>query len=118
VKYFLLFSFLYSSLFAIQTSDKIFRCTKIFEQRKGELLVELERIDEQKQALSALKTATENLLKTKEAKLNQKEEELNAKLEEIKAKENSIKTMLQENKKVLADLKSTKMSKLAQTDAY
>jgi flagellar motility protein MotE (MotC chaperone) len=117
VKYFLLFSFLYSSLFAIQTSDKIFRCTKIFEQRKGELLVELERIDEQKQALSALKTATENLLKTKEAKLNQKEEELNAKLEEIKAKENSIKTMLQENKKVLADLKSTKMSKLAQTYA-
>jgi len=117
MKYFILLLSLYSSLFAIQTSDKIFTCTKIFEQRKGELLVELERIDEQKQALSALKTATENLLKEKETKLNQKEEALNAKLKEITAKEDSIKKMLAQNKKVLADLKSTKTSRVAQTYA-
>jgi len=115
VKYILTLFLISSSLFAIQTSDKIFECTKIFEQRKGELLVELERIDEQKQALSALKTATENLLKQKEAKLRQKEEEVDAKLAEIKAKESSVKSMLQENRAVLESLKSTKMSKISQT---
>ena len=47
--------------------DKIFECTKIFKERKSELLVELERIDEEKQALEALKTATEELLKKKKS---------------------------------------------------
>ena len=102
---------------AIQTSDKIFECTKIFEQRKGELLVELERIDEQKQALSALKTATEDLLKRKKAKLDQQEEEVNNKLAEISAKEKNIKAMLEQNKKLLEELKNTKMSKISQTYA-
>jgi len=117
VKYILTLLLISSSLFAIQTSDKIFKCTKIFEQRKGELLVELERIDEQKQALNSLKIATENLLKKKEARLNQKEEELNAKLSEITKKENAIKAMLAENKKLLEKLQSTKMSKISQTFA-
>ena len=117
MKYILTLFLISSSLFAIQTSDKIFECTKIFEQRKGELLVELERIDEQKQALSALKTATENLLKKKEAKLNQQEEELNVKLEKITKKENAIQAMLRENKELLQKLKSTKMSKISQTFA-
>ena len=35
-------------LFALQTSEKLFECTKIFEERKSELILELERIDEQK----------------------------------------------------------------------
>jgi len=118
VRYILLFLFFYSSsLLAIQTSDKIFKCTKIFEQRKGELLVELERIDEQKQALSALKTATEDLLKRKKAKLDQQEEEVNNKLSEISEKEKKIQAMLDENKKLLKELKKTKMSKIAQTYA-
>ena len=102
---------------AIQTSEKIFECTKIFEQRKGELLVELERIDEQKQALSALKSATEDLLKRKKAKLDQQEEEVNNKLAEISAKEKNIKAMLEQNKKLLEELKNTKMSKISQTYA-
>ena len=37
------------SLFALQTSDRLFECTEIFQERKSELLVELERIDEQMQ---------------------------------------------------------------------
>jgi hypothetical protein len=65
MKYLLLFSLLFSQLFSLQTSEKLFECTQIFKERKSELLVELERIDEQKQALSALKIATEELLKKK-----------------------------------------------------
>jgi len=57
-----------SSLFSAQPSERLFECTEIFKERKSELLVELERIDEQKQALSALRAATEELLKQKETK--------------------------------------------------
>jgi flagellar motility protein MotE (MotC chaperone) len=104
-------------LFGVQTSDKIFECTKIFKERKSELLVELERIDEQKQSLNALKTATETLLKEKEKKLAVDENRVNEKLDEIAKKEASVKKMLAENKKVLADIKATKMSNIAQTFA-
>ena len=76
--------FTLSSLMALQTSDRLFDCTEIFKERKSELLVELERIDEQKQALSALKAATEELLKKKESRLKQKEEELDIAIERLK----------------------------------
>jgi flagellar motility protein MotE (MotC chaperone) len=116
-RWFLLFFFIYNPLHALQTSDKLFECTEIFKERKSELLVELERIDEQKQSLQALKTATEELLKKKEQKLSLQEERVNKKLAEIRQKEESVKKMLAENKKILKELKSTKMSKIAQTFA-
>lgn len=102
------------NLYALQTSDKLFECTEIFKERKSELLVELERIDEQKQALSALKVATEELLKQKESKLSQKEEVVDKKLAEITQKENNTKEMLAKNEKILKELKSIKMGKMAQ----
>lgn len=103
------------SLFA--SSDRLFECTKIFQERKSELLVELERIDEERQALEALKAATEDLLKKKQVSLELKEEELKKQLEEIKQKEAKLKSMLEENKKILKEIKSKKMSKLALTYA-
>ena len=115
MKLLLLIALISSSLFSLQTSDKLFECTEIFKERKNELLVELERIDEQKQALSALKVATEELLKQKGEKLSIKEEEVDAKLAEIQIKETSIKKMMQRNEAALKELKSTKMSKIAQT---
>lgn len=106
-----------SQLFALQTSERLFECTEIFKERKSELLVELERIDEQKQALDALRIATEDLLKKKEAKLSLKEDGVNQKLQEITQKENSIKSMLEENKAALKELKDLKMNNIAQTFA-
>lgn len=103
------------SLFALQTSDRLFECTEIFQERKSELLVELERIDEQKQSLDALKVATEELLKQKESKLALQEESVNAKLQEVSQKESSIKQMLTRNTTVLKEIKSIKMTKVAQT---
>lgn len=117
MKIFLLAILMLSPLMALQTSDRLFDCTEIFKERKSELLVELERIDEQKQALSALKQATEDLLKKKESRVNQKEEEVNNKLLEISKKEDSIKKMLAKNEIILKEVKSTKMSKIAQTFA-
>ena len=115
MKLLLLLTFIYSNIFALQTSDRLFECTEIFKERKSELLVELERIDEQKQALSALKTATEELLKQKESQLSLKEDAVNEKLTEATKKEASIKKMLAKNEATLKNLKSTKMSKIAQT---
>ncbi|WP_373004841.1 MotE family protein [Sulfurimonas sp.] len=117
MRIFILFIFTFTSLMSLQTSDKLFECTEIFKERKSELLVELERIDEQKQALSALKTATEELLKKKEIRLGQKEEVVDRKLSEITTKEESIKKMLKRNEEVLKETKSIKMDKIAQTFA-
>ncbi|PHS59157.1 MAG: PDP protein [Sulfurimonas sp.] len=107
--------FIYINVLALETSEKLFECTEIFKARKSELLVELERIDEQKQALSALKVATEELLRKKEQKVSQSEDIVNKKLDEITQKENSIKKMLQKNEDVLKKIQEIKMDKIAQT---
>ena len=117
MKKILLIVLIYSSLFSLQTSEKLFECTEIFKERKSELLVELERIDEQKQALSALQAATEELLKKKETKLSQQEEIVDKKLSDITQKETSIKNMLAKNEEILKEIKDLKMSKIAQTFA-
>lgn len=105
------------SLGALETSDKLFECTEIFKARKSELLIELERIDEQKQALGALKTATEELLAKKEVKLSQDEEAVKKKLAEASSKEESAKKMLEKNEQILKEIKELKMSKTAQAFA-
>lgn len=115
MKLLLLIALVSTLLFSLETSDRLFECTEIFKERKNELLVELERIDEQKQALSALKVATEDLLKQKGEKLSIKEEEVDAKLAQISQKEIQIKEMMQRNEAALKELKNTKMSKIAQT---
>lgn len=117
IKLFLAILFALTSLNALETSNKLFECTEIFKARKSELLVELERIDEQKQALSALKTATEELLVKREAKASQDETAVKAKLSEISSKEESIKKILQKNEEILKEIKAIKMSKTAETFA-
>ncbi|MEA1917654.1 MAG: PDP protein [Campylobacterota bacterium] len=109
----LIVSLLSTSLYSLEKTEKLYNCTKIFEERKDELLVELERIDEQRQALDALKVATKDLLAKKEKRLNEQEAKIDSKLEEAKSKEESISKMLEENKKVLEELTSTKMSKVS-----
>ncbi len=117
MKKIIILMFLLSHVYSLQTSERLFDCTEIFKERKSELLVELERIDEQKQALSALKIATEDLLKKREVNLSQKEEEVDTKLAKIIQKEESTKKMLLKNEAVLKNIKDIKMNKIAQTFA-
>ncbi|MFA5455265.1 MAG: PDP protein [Sulfurimonas sp.] len=117
IKIFIAVLFTLTSISALETSDKLFECTEIFKARKSELLIELERIDEQKQALSALKAATEELLVKREAKASQDEAAVKTKLSEISSKEESIKKMLQKNEELLKEIKAIKMSKMAETFA-
>lgn len=115
MKFLITIVFFYSSLFALETSDKLFECTEIFKARKSELLIELERIDEQKQALDALKSATEDLLKRKEAKVSYEAEVVEVKRKEIIKREANIKAILQKNEDVLKEISDIKMDKVAQT---
>ncbi len=117
MKIIIILMFLLSHVYSLQTSERLFDCTEIFKERKSELLVELERIDEQKQALSALKIATEDLLKKREVNLSQKEEEVDTKLAKIIQKEESTKKMLLKNETILKNIKDIKMNKIAQTFA-
>lgn len=113
----LLAIFILVSFSALEAADKLFECTEIFKARKSELLVELERLEEQKQAISSLKAATEELLKKKEIKVSQNDEVVSRKLVEIKAREESTKNMLKKNEEILQEIKKTKMSSITQTFA-
>ncbi len=101
----------------VEAKSELYDCTKVFEERKQELILELERIDEQEQALNALKAATEELLKKKEAKLAEKESTLNAQEQDLKVREEEVAKKLKRNEEALKALKEQKMNKVAQTYA-
>lgn len=107
--------FIIGTISALGAKDKLFECTEIFKARKSELLVELERLDEQKQAIGALKSATEELLRKKETKLSQEDEVVSRKLAEVKSREESTRSMLKRNEEVLKEIKSKKMNSITQT---
>jgi len=110
----LLLTFVVFTTFLV-ANDKLFECTKVFEERKSELILELERIDEQRQALDALKGASDDLLNRKEIMLDEKESKIANDLASIEKKEANIKKMLEENKKILDDINNQKMDNISQT---
>ena len=101
---------LFTAVFA-QTID----CTKVFEERKIELLKEIEKIDEARQSFEALEAATNALFSKQQAKLNTQKDDLNATMRKISNKEDSIKKLLQENKKLLEAINGAKNDKISET---
>lgn len=102
---------LVGSLLGAETID----CTKIFEERKGELLHEVEKIDESRQSFEALQAATNALFEKQKNALKERENALAKTKQEIDAKEKQIALMLEENKKLLAQVESKKGEKLDET---
>jgi len=90
-------------------------CNKIFEQRKAELVLQVERLEEKEQALSALQNASKNVQGQKEQRLAQRLTEINKVLSDISKKEQNIKNMLDENKKILEALEKAKDNKITQS---
>ncbi|MDD5157588.1 PDP protein [Sulfurimonas sp.] len=115
MKLLLLTIFIMGTMSSLWAKDKLFECTEIFKARKSELLVELERLDEQKQAISSLKSATEDLLRKKETKISQEDEVVSRKLAEVKSREESTRSMLKRNEEILKEIKSKKMNNITQT---
>ncbi len=102
---------LISSLVYAETID----CTQVFETRKGELLHEVEKIDEARQSFEALQAATNALFEKQKNVLKEKENALAKTKAEIEAKEQQISAMLAENKKLLEQVESKKNDKLDET---
>lgn len=90
-------------------------CNKIFEQRKSELALQIERLEEKEQALNALQNANKNVSGQKEQKLNLKLNEINKALSDVAKKEQNIKAMLDENKKILEAIEKSKDEKITQS---
>ncbi len=103
-----LFSF--SLLFG---KDELVICNKIFEERKGELALEIQRLNDKENSLEALREATTKLLNKKNEQLNEQEAGVNKKLADIEAKEKKIESLIAENKKLLEDIEKVKMDKLS-----
>ncbi len=108
--------YLPSFLWSVEGSG-IVDCNIIFEQRKAEILREIEKIDEQQQALQALQSATQNVLDQKDADLKKREAALAAEKKELEQREEAIKRLLEKNEKILAEIKNTTQSKIGTTYA-
>ena len=109
MKYFWLLMF--STLLYAETID----CTQIFESRKGELLHEVEKIDEARQSFEALQAATNALFEKQKASLKEREDALAKAKTAMDDKEKKITAMLEENKKLLDQIQAKKSDKLDET---
>lgn len=90
-------------------------CTKIFEERKGELLREVEKIDEARQSFEALQAATNSLFDKQKIALKEKENTIEKTKKTIETKEKQIAVMLEENKKLLELIDAKKNEKMDET---
>ncbi len=115
-------SLLFVALFFLPISilsqeSNLVDCNKIFEEKKDELLAEIEKIDEQQQMLQALQAATQDILDKREALLREKEQDINNTMAKIEDKEANIKRMLEENRELLDAIKKSKDDKISETYA-
>ena len=90
-------------------------CTQVFEERKSELLKEIEKVDEARQSFEALQAATNALFDKQKAKLDEQRDNLNATMRKIANKEENIKKMLEENKQLLETINGAKNDKISET---
>lgn len=104
-------------LIAAENQREVIDCNIIFEQRKAEIIQEIERIDEQQQALQALQSATQNILDQKEADLKKREIALKDAQKEMEEREAKIARLLKRNEEVLKQIRGATQSKVGETYA-
>lgn len=92
-------------------------CTKIFEERKDELVREVELIDEARQSFEALKAATNALFTKKEEDMALQQAQLDAKLAQINELELQVKKQIEANNALLATIENKKNDKIKDTYA-
>lgn len=97
--------------------DSKIDCNAIFQERKDELLYEIESLKEEREALESYKSATNSLLDRREEVVKKREAEVEKILEKIESKEERIEKLLGENRKALEEIKKLKDSKVGETFA-
>ncbi|WP_273212789.1 MotE family protein [Helicobacter rodentium] len=104
-------------IWAAENQREVIDCNIIFEQRKAEIIKEIERIDEQQQALQALQSATQNVLDQKEADLKKREIALNNAQKEMEEREAKIARLVKRNEEILKQIRGATQSKVGETYA-
>ncbi|MDE5603525.1 MAG: MotE family protein [Helicobacter sp.] len=113
---FIIFMFMVAS-FAEDNQQQIVNCNIIFEQRKAEILREIEKIDEQQQALQALQSATQNVLNQREEDLKKREAGMANERKALEEKEALIARMVKKNEELLKQVRAETASKVNETYA-
>ncbi|WP_104721742.1 MotE family protein [Helicobacter mesocricetorum] len=103
--------------FAEDNEQQIVNCNIIFEQRKAEILKEIEKIDEQQQALQALQSATQNVLNQREEDLKKREAGIASERKALEEKEALIARMIKKNEELLKQVRAETESKVNETYA-
>lgn len=107
----LLILILFTCNYANPTTD----CTAVFEKRKAELIKEIEKIDEARQANEALRAANDALYK-KKLKILQKEQAKNEDiLKQIKDENEKLAKKNKKNEELIASIEDIKNNKLSET---
>ncbi len=112
IKYLFLISLF---LISLQAKTDLIDCDKIFEQRKDEILREMERIDERQQEFEAYQEASKSLMEQKNQKLSLKLDELNATLTKVENTKKEVLQLYEDNKKILKEIKNAKDDKISAT---
>ncbi|ASM39389.1 MotE family protein [Campylobacter sp. RM12327] len=96
-----------------QNSNSI-DCTTLFEARKSELIKELEKIDEAKQALEAYKASLNSLNEQKKSLLDKQEADINATMTKVENTKKEIQVIVQKNEEILKELKNMTTDKVSE----
>lgn len=102
------------SLWAYKSTLSQDDCNKIFEQRKQELVLKIDQLEEKQHALEALQNASKSQQNQREDRLKEKIVEINVLLDDVKKREANTKIMLDENKKILEAIQKAKDDKVTQ----
>ncbi|MGH1600529.1 MotE family protein [Campylobacter majalis] len=109
--------FLFFGVMVCSAYDIPVDCTAIFEARKTEIAKEIDKIDEERQALEAFRASMRSLYDENMAKLNKKEADINATLKSVEIKRKQIDEEIAKNKKILEELKAMTSDKVGESYA-
>lgn len=90
---------------------------EIYANKKEQINKEFDNIDTARQELEAYRAATKAIFDKREAKVLKQEAEVNKTLADISKKEENIKNMLEQNEKILNELKNLTKNKVLQAYA-
>lgn len=99
---------------SILVAESITDCTKVFEERKAELQKEIEKIDDERQAYEALRTANNALLDKKREAVEQEEIRVKSLMDEVKKEQEVLAKAKEENQKLLASIDDIKNNKIGE----
>ncbi|MGP1485635.1 MAG: MotE family protein [Campylobacter sp.] len=100
--------------FSIFGADVPVDCVAVFEARKDEIRLEVDKLDEAKQALEAFKASTQSLYEEQNSKITAREAEVNATLSKVEKEKKEIQDLVKKNEEILSQLKSMTMDKVGE----